>query len=1600
MYKRDIGRWGSGLCSCAKIVSKWGFGCAGIRAARRSGCSGGSRTTGATSRGSGAAYSSGGIGWIDSEDQPGRVGGTGTHQRIAGRQRLVRRRNGAAPRIGGTPAAPVQRGRARDGCRREEDDSGSSTRRQESGAAPWDRVHVSSKSRRGRGHLRGHRWRLEGLWDGSQARTTTTARYGAGAEHGAHRSADRGHGAGASGGCGRLSGLEQGQRRRFGAGWTGSTREAVTAADRSPGWDELGWVGASGRRQVAANTARAGCIDLHRLWGGAGGIWSAGWIGGTRRDGGILGPLARGDTIPSTLDNLTMHIHFSDLVACGTVLDMEVMSVDLHKPRLQMSGRHCNITSQELKIHALVMMAKGLFKFGNVRRNLSAWGYNSVDTLFETIITRAETEDWSRIGVTMDAVRKRLEGDTDIQWAGKWSAPATTRVGFLLTVCGNPAVAHSFPHSLLMEWPDSARHLVVRTAWNLISQGVGFIESPPDLCASLNGKRVVQNHYKLTKKGGGGEWRRSWLEHGHWGRVRSPEQVPILAELHKLIEEGHLSVEWGKGYNANLNRNSDNSKEFRAQADTLCWLQSMMLDTWIARRIDLLILKDTDEAAVPVDIATANKYAAMAVSDTDHAKGRTIGWKKSRCRFTRYYLARLADGISREDGRVGASCMSPNGGIDAAGWVGMPVGKPKDWATLDAVLSLRAVLMATRFELMYNTDVFLELQRCGGMLDMSAMWSPQNHECVGIGEKAMSGKPRTGRIVVISLDLPRNATRTQFRERQRDLMPLVFRPAKLSMKENFRVDPKTFSKETKLNFSRSPRETRRRWRAIPQNSAFTPRSRRPPRIERESEKGSPAYASGGRGEARKCLNVYCCQTNGCFFEHYSGGSGPAAKHSILSVGQSFCERPKMPVYIAHRLWNPPYLPPWDYLTRPYHLCIDDAHNPLRPANRAQAIIPQDIPQDIPIPKLDWQGYYHTIEHNAVDKLHTVAAEESSRSTRGCYSCRRKSTTPVHEELDCISPTAIPSLSMSWPRLFGVRSGVYLYTVHAGNTARLHAPHHPHSVDRALHKLGPSYSHQHPKPKECFIDPRLHLHCPRAHLFAPLRPSPVHAAPPDSPFIDRVCAPDDGVCEEVLGGLGLRLRAAASDRSRREALVAMIIILPGGCGGGCDLIDDHRYIKSSMAPARLSCLDPICARLVKRTSGDMIISGRVYVEDLRVLPLAPTMAALTVGNPVRPKEAASIPALISTSTADRVSSSPYAIQVYPRICGSRTPPRPPLVHAARSLEPAPTSHSIVFRRSSPRAARPYDCRAIPMRFPTTHTVFEEVHPPRAAARRTWPWRFGSSRQHTAGGVWLGPTRRGGAPRARRAPTHPPSEAIGSLPRFEKIKTAESGGAECRAVPRTRGSTAPARSRVLSTPPRSGVYPGAGRGCITAHRASSSLIHPHALAASQRRAHYARASSTAVLSIGAAAGELSLPQVAAEKILGDGAERLNRWPQVPKQLSLGLDYTNRPTVFSRPSVHLIYTAQGTGAHLHPVLSAGLFAAHLISSRRALPHLDYATMRFRGDAGSRRCACAAAGSAGSGSFGGSLPPYKCSYGVLARPPDPSIPHLDRTARCLRST
>ncbi|KAJ7765993.1 hypothetical protein B0H14DRAFT_3510087 [Mycena olivaceomarginata] len=218
-----------------------------------------------------------------------------------------------------------------------------------------------------------------------------------------------------------------------------------------------------------------------------------------------------------------------------------------------------------------------------------------------------------------------------------------------------------------------------------------------------------------------------------------------------------------------------------------------------------------------------------------------------------------------------------------------------------------------------------------------------------------------------------------------------------------------------------------------------------------------------------------------------------------------------------------------------------------------------------------------------------------------------------------------------------------------------------------------------------------------------------------------------------------------------------------------------------------------------------------------------------------------------------------------------------------------------------------------------------------------------------------------------------------------------------MPCTRGSTAPARSRVLSTPSRSGVCPGAGRGCIAAHRALSSIIHLHALPASQRRAHYTRASFTAVSFIGRSRKTLPTPRE--DRACGAGlSDRIDGRRCTSSLVRDSTTPTDRPAIFSPPSVHLIYTAQGTGAHLHPLLLPDFSLP--ISSHPAVRCRTWIMRRcaFEATRGRGGALALRRGLAGSGSFWGSLPPYQYSHGVLARPPDPSIPHLDRTARCSR--
>ncbi|KAJ6466317.1 hypothetical protein C8R45DRAFT_485554 [Mycena sanguinolenta] len=462
------------------------------------------------------------------------------------------------------------------------------------------------------------------------------------------------------------------------------------------------------------------------------------------------------DTIPTVLDNPTIEIHISDLVACGLALDAEIIRVDLHRPAIHMTGKYCSITSQEesgvgviaryrakpghvhdflgctaTEAEMLVQFAKGYLRIGDVQAYMADWGYNSVDKLFEITLQRSQSEDWEQMAV-MSEYTPYCEGDQDHQWRENWSSPKTPVVGFLMTQCGNPAVANSFPHNLLRGWPDSERTVIGQRVCQYIDQKIGFIDTPTDFLVNLRSAGVYMPNFKLANDWGvehagirgwnmgpGTEFVKRVSE--CWSVSGQSKQVPILPALRSLLEDGRLNLDCAKTYNSKMA--TKDQREGRVKTGTLCWIQIMMLDTWIARQVDLLILKDSDEAAIPVDLKTANERA-KPFDTSDSEKGKTTGWKRCRSRFIRLYLARLADGIvidsePESSRRVGVSCMSPGGGLGAAGWEGMETGDAKDWAELDAVLTLRAVLMATRMELMYNSDVFLALRDFDPMIRMA-----------------------------------------------------------------------------------------------------------------------------------------------------------------------------------------------------------------------------------------------------------------------------------------------------------------------------------------------------------------------------------------------------------------------------------------------------------------------------------------------------------------------------------------------------------------------------------------------------------------------------------------------------------------------------------------------------------------------------------------------------------------------------------------------------------------------------------------------------------------------------------------------------------------
>ncbi|KDR78596.1 hypothetical protein GALMADRAFT_1257988 [Galerina marginata CBS 339.88] len=446
------------------------------------------------------------------------------------------------------------------------------------------------------------------------------------------------------------------------------------------------------------------------------------------------------DSIHSTLDNPMMYIHASDLILFGIMLQMKLDRIDLKDNHYDMPGEFCsfatsldrrlgpivtywakpghyhpirNCTHPEVK--TLIETARGLISIGNLRASLDCWGYNAIDKVLRHFHSSPKLPDheWSVVGNTGLQVGHMLEGDTHPSWKERWTNPATPVTLFILCLISNMAVASAFPHRLI-NWENSDRQSSAKTAFAFLLASVGFSDSPQNLFADLandDGNVIIMNELKISNGSGcesGGC--RGWFATNFadftlsiskfWGGERQGERVPILRPLKDTLANGNLNSDWLDRY---TNEFYEKGPNWKMRAAPLLWLQITLFDCWISRHVEILMGGDgKSDLCVPVNKEDAKKCAELKLNTSLPS----TGWKKSRLAFSIQYLGRLADG------RHGDSPSFMGGSLNAQGWSGMAGGRSaEEWAALDAVLTLRAVLMASRLEILNDSSVLLDTRK-------------------------------------------------------------------------------------------------------------------------------------------------------------------------------------------------------------------------------------------------------------------------------------------------------------------------------------------------------------------------------------------------------------------------------------------------------------------------------------------------------------------------------------------------------------------------------------------------------------------------------------------------------------------------------------------------------------------------------------------------------------------------------------------------------------------------------------------------------------------------------------------------------------------------
>jgi hypothetical protein len=456
------------------------------------------------------------------------------------------------------------------------------------------------------------------------------------------------------------------------------------------------------------------------------------------------------DTISTALETPTMYIQMSDVISFGFLLDMELSKFSVRERVVDMIGRHCNITthyqqgvgmltrysglaprvpnptasscsSKELSI--LLRTAHGVIQVGDSLAPIASWGFNSVNRICEEAQKLIKSKEWEEVDIR--GVMQEIESDSSVRWLGKWSSLTFPVLPFVLSLCSNMAVANAFPHQYLTQWTAIRRAKAFQAASLHITRKVRFLEVPTTVLETMERDNIIISDDFKTAPNWGCEYGglRGWLTTNFleftvmmskcwpdWGKT---DELPVISHLLPLLVNGELDAQWGRQFNAN--EGNEENRGRRMRVNSLLWLQITMMDTWIARKVETIMTGCASfDVRVPVDV----KFATQAASMTGNML-HTSGWKASRISFTRHYLARLTEGI---DGVV-VGYMSGSYSdekFDAAKrWDGMPVGKASDWADLDAVLTLRAITMLTRLELMKDSSALLQLKHLDPMIQIA-----------------------------------------------------------------------------------------------------------------------------------------------------------------------------------------------------------------------------------------------------------------------------------------------------------------------------------------------------------------------------------------------------------------------------------------------------------------------------------------------------------------------------------------------------------------------------------------------------------------------------------------------------------------------------------------------------------------------------------------------------------------------------------------------------------------------------------------------------------------------------------------------------------------